>query len=88
MSDEKPAFVWDDPFLLDDQLSEEERMIRDMTRRATTFILCGIFLAVYPWHLIAQVVFSLTIAITVGLFAHDLIRGVRDRESTRLNSSH
>ncbi|MBT6885503.1 MAG: acyl-CoA dehydrogenase [Rhodospirillaceae bacterium] len=33
MSDEKPAFVWDDPFLLDDQLSEEERMIRDMTRR-------------------------------------------------------
>ena len=33
MSDEKPAFVWDDPFLLDYQLSEEERMIRDMTRR-------------------------------------------------------
>ena len=33
MSDENPAFVWDDPFLLDDQLSEEERMIRDMTRR-------------------------------------------------------
>ena len=22
-------FVWEDPFLLDDQLSEEERMIRD-----------------------------------------------------------
>lgn len=53
------------------------RRIRDMTRRATTFILCGIFLAFYPWHLIAQVVFSLTIAITVGLFANDLIRGVR-----------
>ena len=53
------------------------RRIRDMTRRATTFILCGIFLAAYPWHLIAQVVFSLTIAITVGLFANDLIRGVR-----------
>jgi small-conductance mechanosensitive channel len=39
------------------------RRIRDMTRRAATFILC--------------VVFSLTIAITVGLFANDLIRGVR-----------
>ncbi len=33
MSDEKPAFDWDDPFLLDDQLSEEERMVRDMARR-------------------------------------------------------
>jgi len=53
------------------------RRIRDMTRRATTFILCGIFLSLYPWHLIAQVVFALTIAITVGLFANDLIRGVR-----------
>ena len=53
------------------------RRIRDMTSRATTFILCGIFLAAYPWHLIAHVVFSLTIAITVGLFANDLIRGVR-----------
>ncbi len=27
-----PRFVWDDPFLLDDQLSEEERMIRDSAR--------------------------------------------------------
>jgi len=26
---EPPRFAWDDPFLLDDQLSEEERMIRD-----------------------------------------------------------
>ncbi|MCZ7656004.1 MAG: hypothetical protein M5R42_19755, partial [Rhodocyclaceae bacterium] len=25
----KAAFKWDDPFLLDDQLSEEERMVRD-----------------------------------------------------------
>ncbi|MDZ7670853.1 MAG: acyl-CoA dehydrogenase [Gammaproteobacteria bacterium] len=31
MSD-RNAFVWDDPFLLDDQLSEEERMIRDTAR--------------------------------------------------------
>ncbi|MEE8274824.1 MAG: acyl-CoA dehydrogenase [Alphaproteobacteria bacterium] len=29
---EKPAFQWDDPFLLDDQLSEDERLIRDTTR--------------------------------------------------------
>ncbi len=32
MSDRSAAFVWDDPFLLDDQLSEEERMIRDTAR--------------------------------------------------------
>ncbi len=53
------------------------RRIRDMTRRATTFVLCGIFLAVWPWGLIAQVIFSIAIAISVGLFANDLIRGVR-----------
>ncbi|MBN9237109.1 MULTISPECIES: acyl-CoA dehydrogenase [Phyllobacteriaceae] len=29
MAADKNAFVWDDPFLLDDQLSEDERMIRD-----------------------------------------------------------
>ncbi|MFQ5985568.1 MAG: acyl-CoA dehydrogenase [Alphaproteobacteria bacterium] len=29
----KPAFRWDDPFLLDDQLSEEERLIRDTARQ-------------------------------------------------------
>jgi len=28
----RQKFVWDDPFLLDDQLSEEERMIRDTAR--------------------------------------------------------
>ena len=53
------------------------RRIRDMVRRATTFLLCGIFLASYEWYLIAQVVFALTIAITMGLFTNDLIRGVR-----------
>ncbi|MEQ8993070.1 MAG: acyl-CoA dehydrogenase [Pseudomonadales bacterium] len=31
MSD-RSAFIWDDPFLLDDQLTEEERMIRDTAR--------------------------------------------------------
>ena len=53
------------------------RRIRDMTRRAVTFILCGSFLAFYPWTEIAEVVLSLTIAITMGLFTNDLIRGVR-----------
>jgi len=53
------------------------RRIRDMTRRATTFILCGLFLAIWDWQLIPQVVFALTIAITMGLFTNDLIRGVR-----------
>ncbi|MCZ7564829.1 MAG: acyl-CoA dehydrogenase [Burkholderiales bacterium] len=28
----KPAFQWDDPFLLEEQLSEEERMVRDSAR--------------------------------------------------------
>ncbi len=28
----KPEFRWDDPFLLDDQLTEEERMVRDSAR--------------------------------------------------------
>ena len=28
----KPAFVWEDPLLLDDQLSDDERMIRDSAR--------------------------------------------------------
>ena len=27
----KPVFQWDDPFLLDDQLSEDERLVRDTT---------------------------------------------------------
>ena len=31
MSD-KSAFNWEDPFLLDDQLSDEERMIRDSAK--------------------------------------------------------
>jgi len=29
----KQSFKWDDPFLLNDQLTDEERMIRDTTRR-------------------------------------------------------
>ena len=28
----KPSFDWADPFLLDDQLTEEERMVRDTAR--------------------------------------------------------
>jgi glutaryl-CoA dehydrogenase len=32
MSDRKTAFVWSDPFLLEDQLTDEERMIRDSAR--------------------------------------------------------
>jgi glutaryl-CoA dehydrogenase len=31
-NDMKPQFQWDDPFLLEDQLSEEERMVRDSAR--------------------------------------------------------
>ncbi|MEW4466353.1 mechanosensitive ion channel domain-containing protein [Parasphingorhabdus sp. JC815] len=53
------------------------RRIRDMIRRTTTFILCGFFLSIWDWSLIPQVIFGLTIAITLGLFTNDLIRGVR-----------
>ena len=28
----RPAFQWDDPLLLEEQLTEEERMIRDAAR--------------------------------------------------------
>jgi glutaryl-CoA dehydrogenase len=28
----RPSFTWDDPFLLDEQLSEEERLVRDAAR--------------------------------------------------------
>lgn len=31
-SSSRPRFVWEDPLLLDDQLSEEERMVRDTAR--------------------------------------------------------
>jgi glutaryl-CoA dehydrogenase len=31
-ADKSPRFQWDDPFLLDDQLAEDERMIRDTAR--------------------------------------------------------
>jgi glutaryl-CoA dehydrogenase len=31
-NDMKPAFKWDDPLLLEDQLSEDERMVRDSAR--------------------------------------------------------
>ena len=33
MADGKSTFAWDDPLLLDDQLTEEERMVRDVARR-------------------------------------------------------
>ena len=32
MADTRAGFVWDDPLLLEDQLTEEERMIRDTAR--------------------------------------------------------
>src|ERR1700674_1133583 len=31
-NDMKPTFKWDDPLLLDDQLTEEDRMVRDSAR--------------------------------------------------------
>jgi glutaryl-CoA dehydrogenase len=31
-NDLKPTFQWEDPFLLEDQLTEDERMVRDSAR--------------------------------------------------------
>ena len=31
-NDMKPAFQWDDPFVFEDQLTEDERMVRDSAR--------------------------------------------------------
>ena len=67
--------MWEDRAGYESELAG--RRIRDMVRRLATFTLCALFLFFYEWSLIAQVVLSLTIAITVGLFANDLIRGVR-----------
>ena len=36
MTSSKASFVWQDPFLLEDQLHEDERMIRDSARAFTT----------------------------------------------------
>ena len=33
MSSHRPGFNWQDPFLLDSQLSEEERMIRESAHK-------------------------------------------------------
>ena len=33
MSSDRPQFNWEDPFLLDEQLSEEECMVRDTARQ-------------------------------------------------------
>ena len=53
------------------------RRIRDMVRRFTTAMLIGMALNLYPWSLIASVVFGITLAISLALFVNDLVRGVR-----------
>ena len=53
------------------------RRIRDMVRRFTTAMLIGMAMNLYPWSLIASVIFGLTLAISLALFVNDLVRGVR-----------
>lgn len=53
------------------------RRIRDMVRRFTTAMLIGMALNLYPWSLIASVIFGITLAISLALFVNDLVRGVR-----------
>ncbi|WOE76208.1 mechanosensitive ion channel family protein [Alterisphingorhabdus coralli] len=69
------ARMWENRAGYESELAQ--RRIRNMCRQAVIFILCSIFLSVYRWEVIAHVIFALTIAITVGLFSNNLIRGVR-----------
>lgn len=51
--------------------------IRDIVRRTIEACLVAILLYLHDWSLIAQVVLSLTLAISTGLLINDFIRGIR-----------
>jgi len=53
------------------------RRIRDMTRRFVAAMVIGTLLNLFAWGLIASVILGLTLAIALGLFVNDLVRGVR-----------
>ncbi|MEM7711528.1 MAG: acyl-CoA dehydrogenase family protein, partial [Pseudomonadota bacterium] len=51
------TFVWDDPFLLEDQLSEEERMLRDAARTFAETELAPIVRDAYSTEAVAPELF-------------------------------
>ena len=51
--------------------------IRDMVRRLSTALVVLLALSLFDWTEIAEVVFGITLAITIGLFVNDLVRGIR-----------
>ncbi len=55
---ESPRFAWDDPFLLNDQLSEDERMIRDTARDYAQGKLAPRILEAYRNETVDRSVFS------------------------------
>lgn len=69
------ALIWEARAGYESELAR--RRIRDMVRRLTTAILVALALNLWPWSQIAQVVYGLTLAITLGLFVNDLVRGIR-----------
>lgn len=69
------AAIWERRAGYESQLAR--RRIRDMVRRFTTAMLIGMALNLYPWSLIASVIFGITLAISLALFVNDLVRGVR-----------
>ncbi|WP_373486441.1 mechanosensitive ion channel family protein [Blastomonas sp.] len=69
------AAIWERRAGYESQLAR--RRIRDMLRRFTTAMIVGMALNLYEWQLIASVVYGITLAITLGLFINDLVRGVR-----------
>lgn len=51
--------------------------IRDMVRRIIEASLVAILLFIHDWSLIAEVILSLTLAISTGLLMNDFIRGIK-----------
>jgi len=69
------AEVWENRAGYESEIAR--RRIRDMVRRFTTAIIVTFALILWGWSLIASVVFGITVAITLGLFVNDLLRGIR-----------
>lgn len=69
------AHIWETRAGYESDLAR--RRIRDMVRRLTAAILAAFAFNLFDWSLIAEAIFGLTIAITMGLFVNDMVRGIR-----------
>ena len=78
----KPVFHWDDPLLLEDQLSEDERQVRDAARAYCQDKLAPRVLEAFRHEKTDAAIFREMGEL--GLLGPT----IPDRKSTRLNSSH